>query len=64
MCDSLVPILLPPFWAADMMVNVEAATLELELKAVAIRISPPVLDLLEREIQSPRSKKVQAQWWA
>lgn len=56
MCDSLVPILLPPFWAADMMVNVEAATLELELKAVAIRISPPVLDLLEREIQSTMIK--------
>lgn len=56
MWDSLIPLLLPPVWATDVMVNVETATLELELKAVAIRISPPVLDLLEREIQSTMIK--------
>lgn len=42
-CDSLGSLLLSAVWVTDVMVSAEAATLELELKAVAVKITLPVL---------------------
>lgn len=43
MCDSLVSLLLWAVWVTDVMASAEAAILELELKAVAVKVTPPGL---------------------